>query len=63
MSFSVMRNPGSTEAIEAGCKCPVMDNHYGEGRMFGNEQVFWINGSCPLHGDRAYLEDNDVSEV
>lgn len=59
-TYSVMSNPGSEAAIKAGCLCAVMDNHHGEGMWFGNEQVFWINGSCPIHGDRAYYEDYDV---
>lgn len=24
-------NPGSDEAVERGCTCPVIDNHYGSG--------------------------------
>lgn len=39
-------NPGSQAAIDQGCQCPVMDNHYGEG--LGNGR-FYINGECPLH--------------
>ena len=36
--------PGSTEAVEKGCKCPVMDNEeMPDGRK-------WVNGDCPLHG-------------
>jgi hypothetical protein len=44
-------NPGSPEAVEKGCKCPVMDNHNGEGRPSdGYDKSFWINRNCPLHG-------------
>lgn len=39
--------PGSEEAIEKGCRCPVIDNHYGKGNSLGQ---FWISGDCPLHG-------------
>lgn len=39
-------NPGSDEAIELGCSCPVIDN--GRGRGAGNG-FFWINCGCPLH--------------
>lgn len=44
-------NPGSPEAIEQGCKCPVMDNHNGMGLITGDGQPkFWINFDCKLHG-------------
>ena len=41
-------NPGSPEAVEAGCLCPVLDNHYGKGSDKSNTK-FWYNSSCPLH--------------
>ena len=44
-------NPGSPEAIEQGCKCPVMYNHNGEGIKIGSNIFFWRLASCPLHGD------------
>ncbi len=46
-------NPGSTEAIEAGCKCPVLDNEHGAGCGWTGENgqpLFWVNGGCPIHG-------------
>lgn len=48
-------NPGSDEAIAAGCTCPVMDNHHGAGVMHDGETVFWFDYDCfdydcPLHG-------------
>ena len=51
-------NPGSDEAIEAGCTCPVIDNVHGRGCMGGvkDEQgrtVFVIRLDCPLHGAAA----------
>lgn len=45
-------NPGSYEAKELGCTCPVLDNEFGQGAYIdedGNPQ-FWINMDCPLHG-------------
>ena len=42
-------NPGSKEAEDRGCTCPVMDNHYGEGIRIGEEVVFWRTQGCPLH--------------
>ena len=41
-------NPGSDEAIELGCKCPVLDNSHGRGYM-GQPGIFMIAGGCPLH--------------
>jgi hypothetical protein len=41
-------NPGSVEACEQGCICPVLDNGYGEGYM-GQEGVFVTTLGCPLH--------------
>ena len=46
--------PGSKEAIEQGCICPVMDNEYGRGYM-GQEGVFIYSTSCPVH-------DKDIKE-
>ena len=40
-------NPGSDEAIEQGCVCPVLDNRHGAG--IGGGQ-YWIAGNCPIHG-------------
>lgn len=48
--------PGSEEAIEAGCECPVIDNEHGKGVGDG---LYWMNGGCPLHGA---LEENMSSE-
>lgn len=44
-------NPGSNEALNQGCRCPVLDNghgkgHFGDGAKYG----WWINSDCPLHG-------------
>lgn len=38
--------PGSRDAIQKGCSCPIMDNHYGSG--VGG--YYWVNGDCGLHG-------------
>ena len=51
--------PGSDEAIDLGCICPIMDNSYGEGYM-GMEGVFVYNAGCSLHGEslREVKDDN-----
>lgn len=47
-------NPGSLEAIEAGCRCPVLSNRYGRGNgSKGGKPLFWFNAACPLHGDKS----------
>ncbi len=49
-------NPGSKAAIDLGCTCPVMDNHYGKGIPMRHpengemQRTFWVDGSCPIHG-------------
>lgn len=57
MNKPEMPNPGSAEAVERGCVCPVVDNCYGAGALAGatlvrdaaNEPVFWMDSLCPLH--------------
>ncbi len=49
MSKQTIPNPGSKEAIDQGCKCPVIDNHYGKGIPTGDENQFWISEECQLH--------------
>lgn len=44
--------PGSKEAIEAGCTCPVMDNEYGRG-VFLDGKLYYINKQCPIHGTKG----------
>lgn len=41
-------NPGTQAAIDAGCKCPVIDNEYGTG-YHGQPGIFVFNGNCPVH--------------
>ena len=43
-------NPGSQDAIAAGCTCPMLDNDLG--RLVGG-MGFYIAGDCPLHGPGA----------
>lgn len=53
-------NPGSDEAIEAGCTCPVLDNCHGKGGdPFG---YFWINLDCPIHGKESRKQHFKQSE-
>lgn len=54
-------NPGSNEAIAAGCTCPVLDNAHGTGYLGGAKDkdgnvMFVMSLSCQLHG-RTSLRD------
>jgi len=43
--------PGTDEALDAGCRCPVLDNAHGRGRPGPDgEPEWWVNFDCPLHG-------------
>ncbi len=53
-------NPGSREALDAGCRCPVMDNAHGKfppipaGTPWGGETGGWyVNPDCPVHGGQS----------
>lgn len=41
-------NPGSDEAIDMGCTCPVLDNGHGNARL-GQERGFYYTDGCPVH--------------
>lgn len=42
-------NPGSPEAIDAGCTCPRMDNANGRGIPTRYGTLFYYASNCPLH--------------
>lgn len=45
-------NPGSPDARDLGCTCPVLDNGHGAGRGGNGEEFGWyVRGDCPLHGE------------
>lgn len=49
MSENNTPNPGSNEAVNKGCTCPIMDNARGRGYM-GIPGQFVMSAGCPLHG-------------
>ena len=57
--------PGSDEALELGCRCPVMDNGHGSGYLGGcrdpetGNMLFVISVDCPLH---APVSEPDAAE-
>lgn len=59
-------NPGSEEALDMGCRCPVLDNHHGRGFPWGGiDPSFWISELCPIHGqevNQGLLEDVTSAE-
>jgi hypothetical protein len=59
MDKDTIPNPGSDEAVDLGCSCPIMDNSYGEGYM-EMEGVFVYNVGCSLHGEslREVTDEN-----
>lgn len=49
-----LQPPGSPDAMRDGCRCPAIDNTHGYGAfMDGSKPVFWVNESCPLHGEKV----------
>lgn len=42
--------PGSADARELGCTCPVIDNHYGAGAT-GTWTEWWYNRACLVRRD------------
>lgn len=49
--MTTVPNPGSKEAREQGCLCPVVDNEFGKGYLGrGDRFGFIANENCPLHG-------------
>ena len=46
--------PGSQEAIDQGCKCPVLDNGHGRGAYIKDDEwIFWYSTDCDLHSQQA----------
>lgn len=41
-------NPGSDDAVKAGCTCAGLGNNHGRGTG-----PFWMDLDCPIHGPSA----------
>lgn len=54
--------PGSRDAIDAGCSCPIVNNCYGKGAYFKGDgnPVFWYNEKCPIHGKAESIDPKTV---
>lgn len=48
MSAPKRPNPGSREAIEQGCTCPVLDNNHGKFAPWPPDGWWHVDG-CPVH--------------
>jgi hypothetical protein len=48
--------PGSQEAQDLGCLCPVIDNGHGRGYM-GMEGVYVYREDCPVHNTKTLLDE------
>ena len=60
-------NPGSAAAEQLGCKCPVMDNHHGDGIVGGfggtpDNPVFWQTDACEVHSDNWVTDPTKETE-
>lgn len=53
-------NPGSDEALDQGCTCPVLDNGHGRGMGDPDSLCFWISLDCPLHGVAASAAKEEI---
>lgn len=54
--------PGSREAVDQGCTCPVLDNGYGRGSGRVDEAgqpLYWKSEGCPLHTPPGPEEDTE----
>ena len=55
-------NPGTQDAIDMGCTCPIIDNHYGEGIPTDDGFAFWYNQECPIHGFEVNIREEDEDD-
>lgn len=53
--------PGSKQAKEWGCWCPVLDNNHGKFAPFPPND-WWITEGCPLH-DGLRLDPSEPSRA
>lgn len=54
-------NPGSNEALDLGCICPVLDNGHGLGYLGGAKDaegntLFVYNLECPVHKNKDFTK-------
>lgn len=52
-------NPGSQEARDQGCKCPVLDNNHGRSAPWPPDG-WWMKPDCPVHATKK--EEKELAE-
>jgi hypothetical protein len=55
-------NPGTKEAIAAGCQCPAIDNCYGRGYRERPGEFIYVYG-CPVHPGKVTKEEVEAAEA
>lgn len=56
--------PGSYDAVDAGCKCPVVDNSHGDGIPYPLGRRWYISERCPIHAPKGcYAPEVDPKRV
>lgn len=51
--------PGSPDAVDQGCRCPIRENHMGRGiNGDGSRHMWLILSTCPLH-HRPFIHQAD----
>lgn len=55
-------NPGSDEALDAGCWCAVLDNNHGKFAPFPPDN-WWITEGCPVHAARLVEGKNPAVDL
>jgi hypothetical protein len=55
-------NPGSDEAREQGCKCPILDNNHGKFAPWPPDG-WWMVKSCPVHFPSALEEEEKEGDM
>lgn len=53
--------PGSIEATDAGCTCPIVDNGFGRGRH-GEPGTYVFTCGCPIHSPNLNPDGSPKSE-
>lgn len=55
-------SPGSDDAVDVFCTCPVLDNGHGRGYM-GMPRIYVMQADCPLHGMPVKPEPQSETDV
>lgn len=61
-------DPGTKEAVQEGCTCPIWDNHNGAGIGVQSDgsKLFWLVEGCPVHCpkiEKSCRLSDDVQQI